>query len=103
MAAFELGPPHAGANSLDDQVALEFGDGPDDDHNGPAQGTSSVDLFTEADELDVQPVQFVEYIEEVFYRRGDTIGSADQDNVETAAASVAHHGIETSSMRRSRW
>jgi hypothetical protein len=27
--------------------APKFGDGPDDDHNSPSQGTSSVDLFTE--------------------------------------------------------
>jgi hypothetical protein len=53
VAAFELGPPHAGPHSLDDQVALEFGDGADDDDNGPAQGTSGVDLFAEADELDI--------------------------------------------------
>ena len=27
VLAFELGPPHAGAHSLDDQAAFEFGDG----------------------------------------------------------------------------
>jgi hypothetical protein len=28
VPAFELGPPHAGAHSLDDQAALEFSDLP---------------------------------------------------------------------------
>ena len=67
VTAFELGPPHAGAHSLDDQVALEFSDRPDDDDNGPAQGTSGVDLLAEADELDVEPVQLIQHIEEVFH------------------------------------
>ena len=95
VAAFELGPPHAGPYSLDDQVSLEFGDGPDDDHNSPAQGTSRVDLLTEADELYVEPVEFVEHFEEVPHGPGDPIGSPDQDNVETAAAGIAHHGVES--------
>ena len=59
MPPFELCAPHAGTHPLDDQVALEFSDRPDDDHNGPAQGPSGVDLFTEADELDIEPVQLV--------------------------------------------
>jgi len=67
VAAFELGPSHASANSLDDQVSLELCDRPDDDYNGPAQGTTSVDLFAEADELDVEPVQFIEHFEEVLH------------------------------------
>jgi hypothetical protein len=28
--------PHAGTHPLDDQVALKFGDGPDDDNHGAA-------------------------------------------------------------------
>src|ERR1039458_9237212 len=53
MPAFELGPPHAGAHPLDDQAAFEFGDGADDDHDGPAQGATRVDLFPEDDELEI--------------------------------------------------
>jgi hypothetical protein len=30
MPAFELGPPHAGAHSLDDLTALQLSDGADD-------------------------------------------------------------------------
>ena len=65
VLAFELGPAHAGPDPLDDQVAFEFGDRPDDDHDGAAQRAAGVDLFTEADELDVEPVQFIEHFEEV--------------------------------------
>ena len=67
VAAFELGPAHAGPDPLDDQVAFEFGDGPDDDHDGATQRAAGVDLLAEADELDIQPVQFVEHFEEVFH------------------------------------
>ena len=65
VTAFELGAPHAGANALDDQVAFEFRDGADDHNDSPAQRTPSIDLLPEAYELDVQPVQLVEYFEEV--------------------------------------
>ena len=37
MLAFEPGAPHAGAHPLDDQVAFQFSDGADDDHDSPAQ------------------------------------------------------------------
>ena len=95
VAAFELGPPHASPYSLDDEVALQFGDGSDDDHNSSAQGTTSVDLFAEADELDVEPVEFVQHFEEVPHGPGDAIGSPDQDDIEPSAAGIAHHGVES--------
>ena len=52
VTSFEPGAPHAGAHPLDDQVAFEFGDGADDDDDGPAQRAAGVDLLAEADELD---------------------------------------------------
>ena len=55
VATFELGPPHTGAHSFDDQAALQFSDGADDDHDRPTQRAAGVDLFAEADELDVEP------------------------------------------------
>ena len=64
-AAFEPGPAHAGPDPFDDQVAFEFRDGPDDDHDGAAQRAAGVDLFAETDELDVQAVERVQDLEEV--------------------------------------
>ncbi len=61
-AAFKAGPAHAGADPLDDQVAFQFRDGADDDDDGAAQWTAGVDLLTERDELDVEPVQFIEHL-----------------------------------------
>jgi hypothetical protein len=52
MAAFKAGAPHAGAHPLDDQVALELGDGADDDDQGAPQWAAGVDLLAETDELD---------------------------------------------------
>ena len=49
VASFEAGAPHAGAHPLDDQVAFEFRDGPDDDHDGAAQRAAGVDLLAEAE------------------------------------------------------
>jgi hypothetical protein len=36
VLAFETGAPHSGAHSLDDQVALKFSDGANDDDDGAA-------------------------------------------------------------------
>ena len=57
--ALEARPPHAGLDPLDDQVAFEFCDGADDDHDGPAQRAGCVDFFPEADVLDSNAVLVV--------------------------------------------
>jgi hypothetical protein len=56
VPAFKASAPHAGAHPLDDQAAFEFGDGADDDDDGPAQRAAGVDVFPERDVLDIQPV-----------------------------------------------
>src|ERR1035441_567736 len=94
VPAFELGPPHAGAHPLDDEAALQLRDRTNDNSDRPAQGTASVDRFAEANELYGEPVQFVEHLEEVPHGSGDPVASPDQDNIELAAAGIAHHGIE---------
>ena len=66
MPAFELGPPHAGAHPLGDEAAFKFGDCADDDDDRSAQRSAGIDLLAEADELHVEPDQFVQHLEEVF-------------------------------------
>jgi len=95
VPAFELGASHAGAHPLDDQVALEFSDCPDNDDDRPAQWPSRIDLLSEADELDVEAVQLIQHVEEVFDGPGDAIGGSDQDDIELATPAVPHHGVET--------
>ncbi len=95
VATFELGPPHAGAHPLDYQAALELGDGADDHHDRSSQRTAGVDLFAEGDELDVQPVQLVQHLEEVLSGSRDPVASPYQDNVELAAAGITHHGVQS--------
>ena len=56
VLALEPGAPHAGAHPLDDQVAFQFGDGADDDHDGAAQRATGIDIFPEADVLDLEPI-----------------------------------------------
>jgi hypothetical protein len=36
VLTFQPGAPHPGAHPFNDQAALEFGDGADDDHDGAA-------------------------------------------------------------------
>jgi len=99
VAAFEFGSPHSGPDSLDDEVALQFSDGADDHDDGAAQRAAGVDLFPERDELNIQPVQFIEDFEEVFDRPGDSIGCPYQDHIESAATSIVHHAIQTGAAR----
>ena len=94
VPALEPGAAHAGAHPLDDQIAFQFGNRSDDDDDGPPQRTTGVDLLAEADELDVDSVQLIEHFEEVFHRAGDPIRSPDQQDIEAAAAGIAHHLIE---------
>jgi len=71
MLALELGAPHAGAHPLDDQVAFQLGDGTDNDHHRPPQWSAGVDIFPEADELNLYMIEFVQDFEEV----ADGVGS----------------------------
>ena len=66
VAAFEACAPHAGAYPLDDQVTLQFGDCADDDYDGPTQRAASIDIFPEADVLDLETTELVQDFEEVF-------------------------------------
>ena len=95
VPAFEPGPAHAGPDPFDDQVALELGDGADDDHDGAAQRAARVDLLAEADELDVQVVELVEHLQEVADGPGDPVRGPDQHDLEPAAASIPKQFIET--------
>jgi hypothetical protein len=94
-SAFELDSPHAGTNPFYDQAALQFSNRTDDDDDGSSQRSTGVDLFAEADELDVQSVEIIEDIEEVPSGACDAIARPDQDNIELAAASISHHPIES--------
>jgi len=69
-AAFQLGPPHAGPYSLDNKVAFQLGDGADDDDQGATQRPAGVDVLPERDELDPEPVELVEYLQQVAYGSG---------------------------------
>jgi len=95
VPALKLGPPHSGAHPFDDQAALELGDGADDHHDRSSQRPGRVDLFAEGDELDVEPVQFIQDFEEVLSGSGDPVASPDKDDVELAAAGITHHRVQS--------
>jgi len=95
VPAFEPRTPEAGAHPLDDQTALEFGHRGNDRHHRPAQRSARVDLLAEADELDVEPAELVDGLEEVPHRPGQPVEGPDQDHVEAAAARLAHHQVQS--------
>src|SRR5258708_4461394 len=91
---FQTSAPHAGAHPFDDQAALELSDGADDYDDGAAQRAAGIDVFSEADVLNADPLQLVEHLEEVLHRSGYSVRSPDQNDIEPAAASIGHHLIE---------
>jgi hypothetical protein len=97
MPAFQSGTAHTRPHPLDDEISLEFGDGPDDDDNGPPQRTSGIKIFTEAYELDVEMIEFVQHLEEVSDGSGDPIRGPDQQHLKAAAARISEQVIETRS------
>jgi hypothetical protein len=52
-----------------------------------------VSMFAEGNELDVQPIEIIQDVEEVPSGACDPIARPDKDNIELAAASVPHHLI----------
>ena len=92
VLSFKPGAPDAGAHPLDDQAAFQLGDGADDHDDGSAQRSSGIDALPEADELDVDSVQFVQHLQEVTRGASDAITRPGHHHVELAAAGVSHDG-----------
>src|SRR5689334_4269531 len=65
VPAFELGAAHTATHPFDDQVAFQFGDRTDDDDDGAPERATTVDVFPEADELDIEVAKFIERLQEV--------------------------------------
>jgi hypothetical protein len=65
VTIFRFGAPHTGAHSFDDPIPFQCGDGADDDDDGAAELATGVDLFAEADELDLLPVEINEHFQKV--------------------------------------
>src|SRR5258707_7529554 len=75
MPSLQPGAAHACPHPLDDEIALEFGDCPDYDHDGPAERAAGIKILPEADEFDIEVVEFVQHFEEVPHGSGDPVRS----------------------------
>ena len=95
MPAFQPGAAHACPHPLDDEIPFEFCDGADDDHDGSPERAAGIEVLAEADELDVEMVEFVEHFEEVAHGPGDPVLGPDQEHLEAAAARIPKQIIET--------
>ena len=94
VPAFEPCSAHAGLDAFDDQRAFQFSDCPDDDHDGPAQRAARVDLFAEADELDLEMIQLIENREEMGHGPCDPVEGPDHDDIEPSAPCIAQKLIQ---------
>ena len=79
---------------VDDEVPFEFSDGPDDDDDGPSQRAAGIKIFPEADELDVEVVEFVQHFEELPHGPRDPVRGPYRHHLEAAAASILEQVIE---------
>ncbi len=95
VLTFESRPPHAGADTLNDQATFQLGDGADDHDHGAAQWTTGVEVLAEADEFNVQVVEFVQHLQKVPSTAGQPIAGPDQHHLEAAMAGVGQHPIQT--------
>ena len=92
---FQPGAAHSCRYPFDDEIPFEFCDGADDDHDGPSERGAGIKILAEADELDVEMVEFVEHLEEVSNGPGDPVRGPYQQHLEAAAACVPKELIET--------
>ena len=53
MPSLQPGATHSCPHPLDDEIPFEFCDGADDDHDGPPERATGIEVLAEADELDV--------------------------------------------------
>src|SRR5258707_10733167 len=88
---------HSCPHPFDDEIPFEFCDGADDDHDGPPERAACIKILAEADELDVEMIEFVEHLEEVPDGSGDPVRGPDQEHLEAAAARIPKQIIETRS------
>ena len=96
---FQLRAAHAGSNAFDNQVAFEFGDGPDDDNDGAAQRAAGVDVLAETYELDTEVIEVIKDFEEVAYAARHAIEGPNQHHIEAMAAGVLQKFIEAGAAR----
>ena len=94
MPALQPGATHSCPYPFDDEVALQLGDRPDDDDDGPPERATAVDALPEADELDAEAVELVQHFKEVPDGPGDPVRGPHQDYLETAAAGIPKQVIE---------
>ena len=58
-------------------------------------GPPVIEVLAEADELDVEMIEFVEHFEEVAHGPGDPVRGPDQEHLEAAAARISKQIVKT--------
>jgi hypothetical protein len=65
LSAFEFRSTHTGPHSLDNKIAFQFGNRTNNHHNGTPERPTGIDVLAETDELDSEPVQFIQGFQQV--------------------------------------
>ena len=99
MASFQARSSHAGANAFDNQTALEFRNGTNDNDDRSAQRAAAVDVFSKREELDSEAVQFIERFQKMPYGARHPVEPRDRDHIETMPRCVDHQLIQRRTAR----
>jgi hypothetical protein len=98
-SAFQFRSTHSSPDALDNERALQLGNRTDNHDYRTAQRASRVDIFAQADELDVEVAQFVEHFQEMADTPCHSIESSNEHDIEAMPPSIHQQLIEARSFR----
>jgi hypothetical protein len=96
-STFQFRSSHPGFDSFDDQTLLELGNRTHNHDDRSTQWTGRVDIFADADELDLEVVQLVEHFQEMADISSDAVKRRNDHNVKSVSPSIRQQLIESTS------
>ena len=93
-SAFQLRSAHSCSNPFDDQTFLKLRNRTHNHDYRTAQRASRVNIFAQANELDVEVAQFVEYFQEMANASRHPIERRNEHDVEAMSPSICQQLIE---------
>src|SRR5215469_666981 len=84
----------AGADTLADQLALEFGHRSDDIEHEPPAGRAQIQVVTEGNERDVQGFKLRECVHQMAHRSAKAVELPDHNRIESATVRVRHEPVQ---------
>ena len=88
LPSFQPCSPHACLDPFHNRLPLDLSYRANDYHHGPAKRSPSVDVFSQADELDAKMIEFVEHFQKMANVPCHSVKGSDKHNIEASSSSV---------------